>query len=79
MTSTYPGLAADQAKFVAMFGPLKNGGVETVEIEGNDTRVYDNGSLKGTLPGRDFQKAFLSLWFGSNPVQTSLKSALLGN
>lgn len=76
---SYPGLAADQAKFVGFFGPLKKGGVETVEIDGNETRVYDNGSLKGTVEGADFQKAFLSLWFGSNPVQASLKSALLGN
>jgi hypothetical protein len=78
-TYTYAGLAADQAKFVALFGPLKKGGVDTVEIVGNTTRVYDGGALKGTISGRNFQKAFLSLWFGSNPVQPSLKSALLGN
>jgi len=76
---TYPGLASDQAKFVAMFGPLKKGGVETVEINGDVTNVYDGGTLKGTIPGKDFQKAFLSLWFGSNPVMPSLKSDLLGN
>lgn len=75
---TYPGLAADQAKFVAMFGPLKKGGVETVELVGTDTLVYDGGKLKGTIPGRDFQKAFLSLWFGSKPVMPELKAALLG-
>lgn len=78
-TYTYPGLAADQAKFVAMFGPLKKGGVETVEVIGNTTKIIDGGTLKGTIPGRDFQKAFLSLWFGPNPVMPSLKSALLGN
>ena len=78
-TATYPGLASDQAKFVAMFGPLKKGGVETVEIDGNATRVYDNGTLKGTIQGADFQKAFLSMWFGSNPVMPGLKTALLGN
>jgi hypothetical protein len=74
----YPGLAADQAKFVAMFGPLKKGGVETVELVGTNTLVYDDGALKGTIPGRDFQKAVLSLWFGSKPVMPELKAALLG-
>jgi hypothetical protein len=78
VTAPYPGLAADQAKFVGFFGPLKKGGVETVELVGTNTLVYDGGTLKGTIPGRDFQKAFLSLWFGSQPVQASLKDALLG-
>jgi hypothetical protein len=77
-TSTYPGLPADQAKFVSMFGALKKGGVEMVQIVGNETRVYDGGSLKGVIPGRDFQQAFLSMWFGSQPVMPSLKKALLG-
>ncbi len=75
---TYPDLANDQSKFISFFGPLKKGGIETVEIEGNETRAYDNGTLKGTIQGKNFQKAFLSLWFGSSPVQDSLKSDLLG-
>jgi hypothetical protein len=50
-----------------------------VQFVGSQTQVYDNGQLKGTILGRDFQKAFLSLWFGSNPVQQDLKAALLGN
>ena len=45
---------------------------------GTDTLVYDSGVLKGKIAGRDFQKAFLSLWFGSTPVDTNLKNALLG-
>ncbi len=76
---TYPELANDQATFIGFFGPLKKGGVETVEIVGNETRAYDNGTLRGTIQGKPFQKAFLSLWFGSSPVQDSLKSDLLGN
>ncbi|MFZ4774479.1 MAG: chalcone isomerase family protein [Terrimicrobiaceae bacterium] len=76
---SYPGLASDQSAFIAMFGPLKKGGIESVEIEGNITRVYDDGALKGVINGRDFQKAFLSLWFGTNPVMPELKAALLGN
>lgn len=76
---TYEGWETDRDTFVKMFGPLKKGGVESVEIDGNTTRVYDNGILKGSINGRNFQKAFISLWFGSNPVQESLKSDLLGN
>lgn len=79
VTVSYPGLAADQARFVSFFGPLKKGGTESVELVGSDTLVYDNGRLKGSIAGRDFQKAFLSMWFGSDPVMPSLKSALLGN
>ena len=76
---TYPGYARDRDAFIAMFGPLQNLGVEQVRFVGTNTLVYDSGKLKGTVPGRDFQKSFLSLWFGSNPVAPDLKSALLGN
>jgi hypothetical protein len=61
-----------------MFGALKNGGVEQVRIVGTNTVVFDQGIQRGTIPGRDFQKSFLSLWFGSNPVAPDLKNALLG-
>ena len=79
MTYSYPDSEKDTAAFVGMFGALSQGGVEMVQFVGSQTQVYDNGQLKGTIMGRDFQKAFLSLWFGSNPVQQDLKAALLGN
>ena len=53
-------------------------GVERVQFVGTNTLVYDSGILKGTIAGRDFQKAFLSLWFGSKAVSPDLKAALLG-
>jgi hypothetical protein len=62
-----------------MFGAINQGGTEMIQLVGSETQVYDNGKLKGTIQGRDFQKAFLSVWFGSNPVQQDLKAALLGN
>ncbi len=77
-THDYPGLAKDQELFVKFFGPLRKMGVESVEIVGDDTLVYDDGTLKGTIKGKDFQKTFLSMWFGSRPVMTTLKSSLLG-
>ena len=76
---TYPGYASDRDAFIAMFGPLSGGGVEQVQLVGTNTIVIDQGVTKGTIPGRDFQKAFLSLWFGSKAVSPDLKTALLGN
>jgi hypothetical protein len=75
---TYPGYASDRDSFIAMFGPLQSLGVEQVQFVGTNTVVVDQGVQKGTIPGRDFQKAFLSLWFGSNPVASDLRAALLG-
>jgi hypothetical protein len=79
MTSTYPGIEKDKAAFVTMFGPIAQGGSEMIQLVGTETQIYDNGQLKGVIQGRDFQKAFLNMWFGSNPVQQDLKTALLGN
>jgi len=78
VTYTYPGYEKDRDSFVGMFGALSSGGVQMVQFVGTDTLVYDQGTLKGMIAGRDFQKAFLSLWFGSNPVSPALKAALLG-
>ena len=75
---SYPEFDKDRVTFVKFFGPVKKYGVESVEIEGNETRVYDDGVLKGSILGRNFQKAFLSLWFGDKPVMPSLKAELLG-
>jgi hypothetical protein len=78
VTYTYPGYEKDRDSFIGMFGALKSSGVQMVQFVGTDTLVYDQGTMKGTITGRDFQKAFLSLWFGSNPVAPDLKAALLG-
>ncbi len=75
---TYAGFEKDRDAFIKMFGPLKKGGVESVEISGDETRIYDDGQLKGSIKGKDFQKAFLRLWFGNKPVLPSLKKNLLG-
>ena len=76
--STYPGYTRDRDAFIAMFGPLQKLGVEKVQLLGTNTVIFDQGTQKGIIPGRDFQKAFLSLWFGANPVATDLRDALLG-
>jgi hypothetical protein len=74
----YPALAADQAAFVGMFGALQRAGAQSVEMVGEDTRVYEGARLKGVIRGRDFQRAFLGLWFGPKPPTTRLREELLG-
>jgi Chalcone isomerase-like len=78
VTHTYDGYEKDRDAFIAMFGPIQNGGTETVQLIGHDTVVYDQGEYKGVIKGRDFQKAFLSVWFGENSVAADLKAGLLG-
>jgi hypothetical protein len=76
--ASYAGFANDRARFIGMFGPLQKGGVQTVVLNGDSTLVHDSGAMKGTIAGRDFQQAFLGMWFGANPVTPDLKAALLG-
>jgi Chalcone isomerase-like len=40
--------------------------------------VNVNGTVKGTIEGDDFSKAFLSIWLGATPPNPGLKAGLLG-
>jgi long-chain acyl-CoA synthetase len=46
-------------------------------LPGGGTRVIVNGQDKGTIPGDDFARALLRIWLGDNPVDGSLKRAML--
>lgn len=75
---TYDGFDSDRDRFVSMFGALKSGGTQTVQFVGPDTIIIDQGTKKGTITGRNFQRAFLSMWFGGTPVSPEIKAGLLG-
>jgi hypothetical protein len=40
--------------------------------------VVVNGEVKGRVPGEEFNRALLRIWFGERPVDDSLKRAMLG-
>ena len=45
---------------------------------GSGTRVVVNGETKGTIAGEEFHRALLRIWLGEQPVDASLKKAMLG-
>lgn len=45
---------------------------------GTGLQVSVNGTLKGTIEGDDFARAFISIWLGASPPNPELKSGLLG-
>ena len=49
-----------------------------VRVPGTGISVEVNGALKGTIPGDDFARAFLSIWLGDAPPNPELKAGLLG-
>lgn len=42
------------------------------------TRVSIKNTVKGIIPGKDFNDALLSIWLGEKPVTSGLKNDLLG-
>lgn len=49
-----------------------------VRIPGQGIRFFLDGTLKGTIKGRDFAQAFLGIWLGPKPPGRRLKAGLLG-
>lgn len=78
VTQTYDGFDADRAKFVSLFDPIGKGEPQRVVFVGDETKVYDVDTYKGSVKGREFQRAFLSTFFGSKPVTAKLRDELLG-
>jgi hypothetical protein len=72
-------LRARLQKLEAMIPDLKEGdemGFTWVPEKG--VQVSVRGTDRGTIEGRDFADALLSVWLGPEPVQEDLKKALLG-
>ena len=45
---------------------------------GEGVQVIVDGVVKGTIPGDDFSRAFMSIWLGAAPPSPELRRGLLG-
>lgn len=59
------------------FGEIKGDRKHVFALSDKQTDLYENGVLMGKIEGTDFQKSFLSVWYGENPPTKDVKSALL--
>jgi hypothetical protein len=77
----YPGYQQDYNMFVHAFGAIQSGGTVSIALLSNGhTCLFDPGyNYKRTIAGYKFQLAFASMWIGSHPVTSELKSNLLGS
>ena len=50
----------------------------TFTFDQNNVDVNVKGSQRGTMPGKDFSRAMLSIWFGPKPPNEGLKRGMLG-
>ena len=76
----YEGYEADRRKFIELLSsqPIENSGTQSVLLIDNETHLIDQGELMGIIKGKNFQRSFLSMWFGSKAVSEELKLNLLG-
>ena len=65
-------------KLIGMFPAVVEGDqIVLTYVPGKGTSVVAKGQARGTIEGKDFADALLSVWLGANPVQDDLKAALL--
>ncbi len=74
----YPALKEHITLLKKFFGKIKaNQGVHLFELTETATKVYENGEYKGEIPGKEFGKNFISVFFGKNPPTKDLREALI--
>lgn len=59
-------------------GKLAEGDMVALDLTPQTTRVSVNGRATASVQGASLPGALLRIWLGENPVDSSLKSALLG-
>lgn len=73
----YPKLADDIRLLQKFFGKIEaEKGVHLFELLPESTKVYETGAYKGEIPGKEFGKNFISLFYGKNPPTKGLKKSL---
>lgn len=73
----YPDLKKHIHELKSFYGAIKNERRQTIELVNDSTKFYENDKLKGEIKSKDFQRSFLSMWFGKNPPTEDLKKSLL--
>jgi long-chain acyl-CoA synthetase len=66
-------------RIMKSFGDVKEGSVVTLDYVDGVTRIGQDGTAKGSIPGEPFNRALLRIWLGEKPVQADLRKALLGD
>ena len=66
------------AEIMKKIGNAKNGDTVAIDFTADGVAVSFNGEPRGKVAGGAFGKALLKVWLGDNPVDSSLKKALLG-
>lgn len=67
------------AEVMKKIGNARTGDTVTLDFVGDTVQVAFNGEVRGKVVGGAFPKALLKVWLGDNPVDGSLKKALLGS
>jgi Chalcone isomerase-like len=66
------------AAIMKKIGNAKTGDIVAIDFNASGVAVSFNGEARGQVAGAPFAKALLRVWLGDNPVDASLKKALLG-
>ncbi len=75
---SYPKLKDDIKALQKFFGEIKaDKGIHLFELLENSTKVYETGVYKGEIPGKEFGKNFISVFYGKNPPTKELREALM--
>lgn len=66
------------ADLMKKIGTARNGDTVALDFTGEGVGVSFNGESRGKVSSGAFAKALLKVWLGENPVDGTLKKALLG-
>lgn len=66
------------AEIMKKIGTAKNGDSVAIDFTAEGVAVSFNGEARGKVASVPFARALLKVWLGENPVDSSLKKALLG-
>ena len=66
------------AEIMKKIGNARNGDTVAIDFTTDGVGVSFNGEARGKVASASFARALLKVWLGDNPVDASLKKALLG-
>ena len=66
------------AGIMKKIGNARSGDTVAIDFAADGVGVSFNGEPRGRVAGAPFARALLKVWLGENPVDASLKKALLG-